>query len=220
MPEVNFATTGSLEHIAGLGDQKLELLSKGKYPGIPYKVTKLADIKKEDLSKLPEEAYLTIKYTRGKPYTRAEVERVGKEIIKRFGIDGELVGSYRRGKSSLNDIDILAISYVSIHPSEDVKMIRSGNVKTKFLYRPKGKKEFFPVDIMFTTKERYPFALLHFTGSKEFNIHMSVHAIKMGMKLGSNGLYKGGKLVSGIKSEKDIFKALKKPYLSPSKRDS
>jgi DNA polymerase/3'-5' exonuclease PolX len=220
MPEVNFALTGSLEHIAGLGDQKLELLKNGKYPGIPYKVNKLSDIKKEDLIKLPEEAYLTIKHTRGKPYTRAEIEKVGKEIIKRFNIDGELVGSYRRCKTKLNDIDILAVSYTAIHPSADVKIIRSGNVKIKFLYKPKNENEFYPVDIMFTVKDRYPFALLHFTGSKEFNIHMSVHAIKMGMKLGSNGLYKNGKLVQGIKSEKDIFKALKKPYLPPSKRDS
>lgn len=218
MPEVNFADTGRLDHIAGLGDKTISQLNSGTYPGIPYKVNKLGDIKKADLHKLPEEAYLTITHTRGRPYTRKEVETVGHEVIKRYHIEGELVGSYRRGKTTLNDIDILAIGYTSIPPSSDVKIIRSGNVKVKMLY--KHGNEYYPVDIMFTVKERYPFALMHFTGSKEFNIHMSRHAQAMGMKLGSNGLYKNGKLVTGIKNEKDIFKALKKDYLPPSQRDS
>lgn len=218
MPEVNFGITGSLENIAGLGEKVLSQLKSGSYPGINYKVKVLSDIKSQDLEKLPREAYLTIKYTRGTPYTRSEVEKVGNQILKKYKIDGELVGSYRRGKQQLNDIDILAVSYTAIHEDKNIKLIRSGPTRVKFLYQYSN--EFYPVDILFTIKERYPFALMHFTGSKEFNIHMSVHAKAMGMTLSVNGLFKNGKLVPGIKSEKDIFKALKKKYLPPSERDS
>ena len=220
MPEVNFATTNKLDNIAGLSETILNKLKLGKYPGIPYKVTKLSDIHHDDLEKLPTEAYLTIKYTRGKQYTRKEVEDVAHEIMKIYNLSGEITGSYRRKKLKLNDIDILTTTKISIPHGDNIKIIRHGDVRIKMLYKPKKYNEFFPVDILFTTKERYPFALMHFTGSKEFNIHMSKHANSMGMKLSVNGLYKGVKLVPGIKSEHDIFAKLNLPYKSPEQRSS
>lgn len=220
MPQVDFAITGKLDNIAGISDSILKQLNTGKYPNIPYKVMKLSDIKKEDLKKLPREAYLTIKYTRGKPYTRSEVSDVGKEIMKKYNIKATITGSFRRKKESINDIDLLTTSRIVVNPSKDVKLIRHGDVRIKMLYKSSKYNEFFPVDILFTTEERYPFALLHFTGSKEFNIHMSKHAQARGMKLNLNGLYKGALLVKGIKTEEDIFKKLGLKYIPPEKRDS
>jgi DNA polymerase/3'-5' exonuclease PolX len=218
MPEVNFAITNKLDNIAGISQIILDKLANGTY--FTYKVTKLSDIKKEDLEKLPREAYLTIKHTRGKPYTRQEVKYVADEVMKKYHFKGEITGSYRRQKAQLNDVDILTTSFVNVHDDENVILIRRGDVRIKMLYKPKNYNEHFPVDILSTTKERYPFALMHFTGSKEFNIHMSKHAIAMGMKLSVNGLYKGGKLVQGIKSEKDIFTKLKLKYIPPEKRNN
>lgn len=214
MPKVNFAVTDDPAEVAGIGPKLLEKLQNGTY--FPYKVFKISDIKKSDLPKLPLEAYLTITLTRGSPYTRTEVEKVGNHIIKKYSLQAELVGSYRRHLESLNDVDILATQYKTINPADDVKIIRSGNNYIKFMYH--FGNEWYPVDVFFTEPERYPFALLHFTGSKEFNIHMSVHAIKLGYKLTVHGLYKGGKLVSGIKTEKDIFKKLGLSYLDPTQR--
>lgn len=220
MPEVNFATTGKLDNIAGISEKILQKLNDGKYPGIPYKVHKLSDIKHEDLKKLPTEAYLTIKHTKGSQYTRQEVEHVAHEIMKKYNLRGEITGSYRRKKEKLNDIDILTTTKINIPHGDNIKIIRHGDVRIKMLYKPKMYDEYYPVDILFTTKERYPFALMHFTGSKEFNIHMSVHAKSMGMQLSLNGLYKGAKLVPGIKSEKDIFAKLKMKYIPPEDRTS
>lgn len=217
MPEVNFATTGRLDNIAGISDTILQQLAAGKYPGIAYKVHKLSDIKKPDLQKLPREAYLTITHTRGAQYTRAEVKAVGKEIIKKYKLKAEIVGSYRRGKTALNDIDILAVGFQAINPSDKIIFIRSGTRRIKMLY--KYRSEYYPVDILFTTREQYPFALMHFTGSKEFNIHMSKHATARGYKLSVNGLSKGGKYIAGIKNEKDIFAKLGLKYIPPEKRD-
>ncbi len=220
MPEVNFGLTGKLDNIAGISESILQKLNNGKYPGIPYKVEKLSDIKHEDLEKLPQEAYLTIKHTKGRQYTRAEVEHVAKEIMKKYNLRGEVTGSYRRKKEKLNDVDILTTTSISVPHGDNIKIIRHGDVRIKMLYKPHGYDEYFPVDILITTKERYPFALMHFTGSKEFNIHMSQHAKSMGMHLSVNGLYKGAILVSGIKSEKDIFAKLKMKYIPPEKRNS
>jgi DNA polymerase/3'-5' exonuclease PolX len=220
MPEVNFAITDKLDNIAGLSDSIISKLAEGKYPDIHYKVTKLSDIKKEDLDKLPREAYLTIKHTRGKPYTRQEVKHVADEVMKKYNFRGEITGSYRRLKDKLNDIDILTTTMFTAHDDQNVILIRHGDVRIKMLFKSTKYNEYFPVDILFTTKERYPFALMHFTGSKEFNIHMSKHAIGMGMKLSVNGLYKGGIFVNGIKSEKDIFTKLKLKYIPPEKRNN
>ena len=216
MPEVNFAITDKLDNIAGISKTILSQLNDGKYPNINYKIKKLSDIRPDDLKKLPREAYLTIKYTRGKPYSRQEIKKVASEIMKKYHFTGDITGSYRRGKESINDIDILTTSSINIPHGKGIKIIRHGDVRIKMLY--KYENEYFPVDILFTTKERYPFALMHFTGSKEFNIHMSKHANTMGMKLNLNGLYKGATLVGGIKSEKDIFTKLKLPYLPPESR--
>jgi len=219
MPEVNFAITDKLDNIAGLSPTILSELLDGSFLG--YKVKKLSDIKKSDLHKLPKEAYLTIEYTRGSPYKRSEVKYVAKEIMKKYHFDGKITGSYRRKKSKLNDIDILTTSSpFNVYDDKDTIVIRQGDVRIKILFKPKNYKEYFPIDILFTTKDRYPFALMHFTGSKEFNIHMSKHAIAMGMKLSVNGLYKNGVLVKDIKSEKDIFTHLKLKYIPPEKRNN
>ncbi len=218
MPEVNFALTDELDNIAGLSPSIISKLENGTLLG--YKVKKLSDIKKSDLHKLPREAYLTIEHTRGKPYTRDEVKHVADEVMKKYHFAGEITGSYRRKKDKFNDIDILTTTSFTAYDDDNTIIIRQGDVRIKMLFRPKKYNEYFPVDILFTVKERYPFALMHFTGSKEFNIHMSKHAIAMGMKLSVNGLYKNGILVKGIKSEKDIFKHLKLNYIPPEKRTS
>lgn len=219
MPEVNFSITDKLDNIAGISSTIITKLSEGKYPGIHYKVNRLSDIKKEDLEKLPREAYLTIKHTRGKPYTRDEVEHVANEVMKKYKFKGVITGSYRRLKDKLNDVDILTTTFITAYDDDNTIIIRQGDVRIKMLYKPKNYNEYFPVDILFTTKERYPFALMHFTGSKEFNIHMSKHAISRGMKLSVNGLYKGVIFIP-CKSEKDIFTKLGLKYISPEKRNN
>jgi len=217
MPKIDFRQTDKLDDIPGIRGQLLSKIKSGEYFG--YKVSKLSDIKPVDLKKLPTETYLTITLTRGSQYSREEVAKVAEEFMKKTGVVGILAGSYRRLKKFVNDIDIVSTDYTSINPSENIKIIRSGLLKVKLLYRPNKSDEFYPIDILFTTPERYPFALMHFTGSKEFNIHMSKHAIGMGYRLSQLGLFKNETLVKGIKSEKDIFKALKLPYRPPEKRN-
>jgi DNA polymerase/3'-5' exonuclease PolX len=72
------------------------------------------------------------------------------------------------------------------------------------------------IDVRSVTKEQYPFALLYFTGSKQFNTTIRLHAKKMGYKLNEYNLgnFKG----DIIRTEKDIFKALKIKYLKPEER--
>ena len=47
------------------------------------------------------------------------------------------------------------------------------------------------LDIIETTKEDYPFALLYFTGSGPFNVKMRKQALSLGYSLNEYGLVKG-----------------------------
>ena len=126
------------------------------------------------------------------------------------------VGSFRRSNNDndmLHDIDILIVD-CSKNQNESLKNILNNEMFFKTFSFGEKKysglyKEAFiniRVDIMLTNKKEYPFALMHYTGPKEFNIYMSIQAKKQGLTLNEHGL-------SGIdcKSENDIFKVLRVP---------
>ena len=91
--------------------------------------------------------------------------------------------------------------------------------------------------MIYTKKENYPFALLYFTGSGNFNIEMRVRAKNMGYKLSEYYLSKiqtskpilPGKTINKkdiigetpvpVKSEKEIFDVLSMDYLEPKDRE-
>ena len=76
------------------------------------------------------------------------------------------------------------------------------------------------VDLRVVPEESYGAALMYFTGSKEHNVRLRERAISMGMKLNEWGLTKqdSEKVVAG-KSEEDVYKALKLPWIPPELRE-
>ena len=80
------------------------------------------------------------------------------------------------------------------------------------------------VDFLFTSDDAYPFALLYFTGSKEFNTEMRERALRMGYTLNEHGFSKmegrkkGAKVDKVFSSEEEIFDFLKMKYKDPCDR--
>jgi DNA polymerase (family X) len=77
------------------------------------------------------------------------------------------------------------------------------------------------IDIMYTKPEEYPFAILYFTGSKEFNTNMRSDLLSKGLSLNEYSL----KYISTKKpvehvfeTEKDIFDYINYEYFEPNKR--
>ena len=94
--------------------------------------------------------------------------------------------------------------------------------KTKFMGVCKYTKG-YPIrriDIRYVDKERLAFAMLYFTGSGEFNMKMRSYALKKGYSINEYAIKdkKTGVEVSGIKTERDIFKFLGLSYVPPAKR--
>lgn len=186
---------------------------------------------KKWLTKLPVETrlYLELKPTQAIP--RANITAIKKTL--KCAYDITIVGSYRRGKPTSRDIDVMLVS-------RDVDVIE------KYLKKLKKKLTVYPYSqgkdkmslIVDCTKDtgliykldvfrvepvnKIPM-MLYATGSKEFNIRMRSIAKAKGYLLNQKGLFKKQpngetRRVSGLNSESDYFEKLSMEYLEPDKR--
>ena len=77
------------------------------------------------------------------------------------------------------------------------------------------------LDIVETTKQDYPFAILYFTGSGPFNVKMRKNALEQGYSINEYAMTvkKTGERVNEIfNSEEDIFTFLNMKYKLPNER--
>lgn len=130
-----------------------------------------------------------------------------------------LVGSLRRKEPIVSDIDLLIVGDSSADVLDKLRTdsnvtILSAGTKTIML-----KYKTVRVDLFFASKDDVIPAVLHYTGSKTFNIRMRKHAKDLGYKLNQYGLYNNkGKKIK-ITTEKQIFKLLGVDYKKPEDRD-
>ncbi|HUU76533.1 MAG TPA: DNA polymerase/3'-5' exonuclease PolX [Methanoregulaceae archaeon] len=130
----------------------------------------------------------------------------------------EVAGSYRRGTSTIGDIDIVSLeSPFGLNPglrSIAEEIIDEGERRTSI--RCLGKR----VDVRYSRPEIFGSMLMYLTGSKAFNIRMREIAINKGYKLNEYGIVdrKTGKL-NEFSSEEEIFKFLDLEYIVPELRE-
>jgi DNA polymerase/3'-5' exonuclease PolX len=140
----------------------------------------------------------------------AEIEDVVRRIAHRF--DSKLIlitcGSYRRGKATSGDVDIL-ITHELFAKSMDmlladlVKALTDAGIVTESLTTPKlGSDKWMGVcqlrkdlphrriDFQLIARDEWAFALLYFTGSEHCNRSMRFWAGKMGYSLSQHALVK------------------------------
>jgi DNA polymerase (family 10) len=132
-----------------------------------------------------------------------------------------LGGSIRRKKETVKDIDIV----VSTDKPEKVmeyftkltgasEIVAKGDTKSTIRL-----KSGINADIRAVNDIQFPYALHHFTGSKEHNTAMRSNAKKMGIKMNEYGLFKGEELIP-CKSEEDIFSFFGLKYIEPEMREN
>lgn len=157
-----------------------------------------------------------------------------EKVIKKYKLKNsniEIVGSYRRGAKTSGDIDVIITNmnndntiyntFLEALISEGIicHILSRGN--TKCLALGKVKERMRRIDILYTLKEEYAFALLYFTGSKTFNTLQRQRALDMNYRLNEHGIYKmkdGNKndRVDGeFIDERSIFDLLKMEYRDP-----
>ncbi|MFW6269515.1 MAG: DNA polymerase/3'-5' exonuclease PolX [Bacillota bacterium] len=135
----------------------------------------------------------------------------------------EVAGSYRRKKSTVGDLDILAVCEEGQEEEfmdyfveyEDVSRITArGETKSSVILDSEVQ-----VDLRLIPEKSYGAALHYFTGSKEHNIEIRKIAQKKGLKVNEYGIFKEDEWVGGAE-EKDIFSRLELPYIMPELREN
>jgi len=130
-------------------------------------------------------------------------------------------GSLRRGRETVGDLDLLAISdqpeaassaFVSLPEVEEV--LAQGPKKSSV--RLSGGLQ---VDMRIVPAESFGAALQYFTGSKAHNIRLRERAVARGWKLNEYGLFdREGKRLAG-ETEEGIFHALDLEFIPPELRE-
>lgn len=147
-----------------------------------------------------------------------------EQIKKLPGVgQAHVAGSLRRRKELVKDIDILAESsspealmdwFTSQEEVDEV--IAKGDTKSSIRL-----KNGMAVDIRVVSSQQYPYALHHFTGSKEHNTALRHIARSRGIKMNEYGMFKGEEgILIPCKSEAEIFNALGMDYIPPELREN
>lgn len=241
-----------LSKVIGIGDRVARKLV------VENNITSIDDLKKaikNNKIKVNDQVTLGLKYYGivQKDIPRNEITLVEKYLIKEaHKIDSKLnimiCGSYRRGRLSSGDIDVMLT-----HP--DVIFLKQ--IKNPELYDLKPFLELFVdhlenngflLDHLTDNKSKYmgfckyknnpvrridirfiPFnsiyaGMLYFTGPLELNEEMRSKAKKRGMLLNEYGLYKidaeENRTLIPTNSEEAIFQILNMPYLTPIEREA
>jgi DNA polymerase/3'-5' exonuclease PolX len=165
------------------------------------------------------------------PRTEMDAHAATLMAAKPAALEGVIVGSYRRGRPDSGDIDMLirttdATVNAGKALADYVKQLKTagyikevlaiGDHKCLAISQLPGFQA-RRLDLLVTPPEEFPFAVLYFTGSDGFNVRMRQLALERGFTLNEHALthVKTGKTVTNIKSEADIFTALKMEWREP-----
>ncbi len=135
-------------------------------------------------------------------------------------VQWEVAGSFRRGKETVGDLDILVQSTDRRRVSESVaehdavvEVIGRGEEKMSFRL-----ESGLQVDLRFFEPEAFGSALAYFTGSKAHNIAVRKRAQAKDWKLNEYGLFKGHNRLAG-RTEASVYHRLNLPWIPPELRE-
>lgn len=211
----------------GVGDTKAKELIKAG-------VSKMSDLRLKKYSQmLPGETLFALKYPVDKRLSWDYVNSLVEFFRKNVSTTITGVGSYRRQRAILKDVDVittLKLSTISdkiknlgpkLHAESTFQFIgeySSGTKKLSMIVSFRGK--YVRVDFFKVKKEEMYYALLHYTGSRQFNIRVRAKAKQLGYKLNQFGLFdsKNNNKLPNPKSERDILKFIGVTYKPPPAR--
>ena len=232
-PEARASATAldTLQNIYGVGPKKAQDLVAAGYTTIAG--LRLAAGK--DAKLLNKNQLIGLEYYEQllQRIPRAEMDKHAARLMaaKPPSLEGVIVGSYRRGRPDSGDIDMLirtatAGADAAAALTDFVTALKTSGYITEVLAHGdhkcmaicqlssgKGRR----LDLLVAPPAEFPFAVFYFTGSDTFNVAVRAHALSRGFTLNEHAITQvsTGKQVSGVKTEKDIFKLLKIKWVEP-----
>jgi DNA polymerase (family 10) len=151
----------------------------------------------------------------------AEAEPLAAYLRKVPGVERvEIAGSYRRGRESVGDIDILAVAGAGSEAiarfagyERAAAVLAQGG--TRAAIRLKGGLQ---ADLRVVAHEEFGAALYYFTGSKAHNIAVRRIAVGKKLKINEYGVFRGEKRIAG-ETEESVFAAVELPFIPPELRE-
>jgi len=153
-------------------------------------------------------------------------EKIIAHLKKETGVVKiDYVGSLRRMKETVGDIDIVAAVSNSDELIEKfvampgiINVLAKGPNKAMVIYKPNAH-----VDLEIVPEKEYGSLLQHLTGSKEHNVALRAYALTIQRSVSEHGLkiLKNGKMVSRITcpDEECVYRNLKMDWIEPELRE-
>ncbi len=199
-------------------DELEDAIRKGKLSGLP-------GIQKKTEENILKGIELIKRGTERRPLGR--VLPLAEDIVRRMKdaapVDKiEVAGSIRRMKDTVKDIDILttskkpeAVMDAFVKLPHVARVLAHGPTKSSVIT-----EDGVQVDLRVVEEGSFGAALQYFTGSKQHNVKLREMAVRMGLKLNEYGAFRepGDKKIGG-KTEDEMYKALKLPYIPPELRE-
>lgn len=230
-----FLTTGRVAELAGLDqkDQIIKLFMNIDRVGLDT-AERWYRAGYRTLSDVPQSACnagqwigLTLYPDLSQRIPRAEVDVYNQYLTQYLGvlkIQFIICGSYRRGKETSGDIDVVVLD----QPGRQIlNEVLSSPMFTHTL--ASGPKKFLGVcklpgsihrriDLELAQSYEYIATVTYFTGPASFNVKMREHADRIGYHLNEKALTRGGQIIP-LNTEEQLFTTLGLQYLTPEERD-
>ncbi len=164
------------------------------------------------------QADLRVYWSEADEVARALREHLGKHREVR---QLEFAGSYRRGKDTVGDLDILVVAAepgavmdrFAAFPGVAGVLARGD---TKMSVRLQSKLQ---VDLRVVPDESFGAALQYFTGSKAHNVVLRGKAKAAGLKINEYGVFRGEDRIAGH-TEEEVYAAVGLPWIPPELREA
>lgn len=146
-----------------------------------------------------------------------EYLRKNKDVV-----DAYPLGSLRRKKSTIGDVDIAVTSknpqkvltHFVNYPYKD-RIIEKGDITASIVLS--GNKQ---IDLMVLSPDQIGSLLQHFTGSKEHNVKLREYALKKGFSLSEKGIKLKDGTLKKFSNEKDFYNFLGIDWIEPEMREN
>ncbi len=150
------------------------------------------------------------------------VQVLGEHLASCGGLQQmEFAGSYRRGRETVGDLDLLA---VADHEAEVMDCFGAYAGVVQVLLRGPTKMsvrlaEGLQADLRVVPAESFGAALQYFTGSKEHNVVLRGMGRNRGLKINEYGVFRGDEQIAG-RTEEEVYAALDLPWFPPELREA
>jgi DNA polymerase (family 10) len=216
-----------LDKLLGIGSKKAnELITDG--------LTNIRQLKsKKWFDRLNTDTQIILEHNPLRQVHWEDIHKIEEKIVG-FRKDVVIVGSYRRKKPIVRDIDILFISkekndiqdylsYLKKKFYNKIWIYANGEFKISTIIQPyRNNPDLkYKADIFICTKDNYYSTLLYSTGSKDHNIKMRAIARRKGYLLNQDGIFDlktKKKINKSEDGEKKLFEILGMNYVAPDKR--